>query len=728
MTRVQTNSAIEPIEIRTHAAEAPNLSQGWQRPSVGDNDFQQLANALSALSPSLTNYANKAERIQQQEQLAKAQMEFSKARMDGTMEPLRKAVREGKLPEGDNPWLNVFRKKLVVANDINEVYREGLIRKSALLADPDTQPEAIQQAYNEAKSSIQPLLDSTDPVIQGELIGRLQEANNDFEAALANNRSKAMVDKTMFQANSLIGSFIDSAVDGGTINRTLFNNQMSGLLKQAKSMGVMDTNAMFVDAVTSKAKTLASTNPDAAISLIEAAREYSPVPGATIGSIPKYSEQLDQIQLRIDQESVEKMRNAAETYKRNAFQLIDESMLEHKNDSAALEQIASDFEQQAIKDGFNSVSFDIRDHIAKRAGQISQALQYVDNPAIADIQRLAYVGEIEEAQTRLNAANNIPFDTRIQLSKLIQSQQKTIDNDHLDNFKKVISDTMYAPGNIDPSLFPAPDPTTHTSDISVDVEQKQESILQGVSKLRTKLVNQFAAANNMSVAQTLGDVDAMAEIDAKANEFIAQSTNEYATKLNLRNRQKREQQERQNEIQRAELPWRLTEYFRNTDSNLRNLDAVRLRLLSKPSTAHTPDADAVRGRWVDAVANANSELDRLAGSMLNGMQPESGSSDEALSNEEMTRRINEVSLKTYHKLHDAIGWSLAEIQKGYSRHGVTFKDEDINPLVTRIVDNPKEFNTLKSSEELIKLSRRFNLPPEVLVAAQADLLGLTTVE
>lgn len=727
-TRVQTDPVINPIEVQVRAPSAPNLSQGWQRPSDGDNDFQQLANALSSLSPTLTNYANKQERLQQQEQLSKAQMEFARAKMDGTMEPLRKAVRDGQLPEGDNPWLNVFRKKLIVANDVNDLYRAHLNQQAALLKDPDATPDAVQNAYTQAKQTIQPLLDSSDPVIQTELIERVAEANLEFENTVARNRSEAVVEKTQQQAQVAISGFIDGAIEGGAINRPLFNNQVGGLLKQAKQMGVQNVNELLMESVKNKARQLGERNPDAALSLIEAARDYSPMPGATIGQIPRYAEQLDNLANKIEADSAQKIEIAVDNYRESMFENIDKALLERAQKPEELEKIAEEFEQQARAEGFNVVSFDIRDHIAKRTSQLTKTLEYVDNRAISDVQRLAYTGEIDEAQTVLNAAENIPFDTRMQLTKLIQMQQKTIDSDKVDNFKTLIEDAMYAPGAVDVSLFPAPDLEKDTGNVETELQQKKAEVLQGVAKMRTKLISQFAAQHNMSVAQTLNDPGAMSEIDGAAREFIDTAIGDFATKFNRRNQQHKELQQRKVEIENAAVPWKLTELFRDTDTNLRNLDAVRLRLLSKPSTAYTEDAKNVKSRWMDAVANANNELDRLAGSMLNGMKPEQGSNMETLSNEEMTRRVNEVSLKTYHKLHDAIGWSLDEIRKGYSRHGITFSDTDINPFVTRIVANVEEFKALKGSEELLSVARRFNLPPEVLVAAQADLLGLDKID
>lgn len=726
-SRVQTDSLIEPIDVHPRPVEAPNLSQGWQRPSTGDNDFQELAAALSTISPTLSTYANKQERLAQAAELTRAQMEFAKARMEGTMEPLRKAVREGKLPEGDNPWLNVFRKKLVVANEVSEQYRGHLLQQAALLSDPDATPEAIAQAYNAAKQNIQPLLDSQDPVIQGELAGRLAEANSEFESVLAKNRSSAVVTKTYEQAQMAIEGFINDSISGGTINQPLFHSQVGGLLKQAKQMGVQNPNEMLVDGVAAKAKQLAQTNPDAALSLIEATLEYSPVKGGTIGGITKYAARLNAMASQIEDQAERSVGQSIKNFREQTFDAIDNALLERGKTPGELEKIATEFEQQAKEAGFNSVRFDIRDHIAKRTGQLTKSLEWVDNSAISDVQRLAYVGDIEEAQTRLNAADNIPFDTRLALSKMIQSQQKMMDTDRLEHFKETIAQEMYAPGNIDTALFPQADAGTALDPANI-IEQKQADILENVSKLRTKLVGEFAAQNNMSIIQTLNDPAAMREIDSHANSFIEQSIRDFSAKMNRRNQQQREHAQRKAEIEQSAMPWRFTEYFRSTESNLRNLDAVRLRMLSKPSTAHTAETADIKARWVEANNAANTELDRLAGTLLNGVKASSASDVTGLDNEELTRRIEEASLKTYFKLHDAIGWGLDEIRKGYSRHGLVFKDENINPLVTRIVRDTEEYRQLRGSEELIALSRRFNLPPEVLLSAQADLLGLEKIE
>ena len=303
-----------------------------------------------------------------------------------------------------------------------------------------------------------------------------------------------------------------------------------------------------------------------------------------------------------------------------------------------------------------------------------------------------------------------------------------MDTDRLEHFKETIAQEMYAPGNIDTALFPQADSTPGALDPASIIEQKQADILENVSKLRTKLVGEFAAQNNMSIVQTLNDPAAMREIDSQANSFIEQSIRDFSAKMNRRNQQQREHAQRKTEIEQSAMPWRFTEYFRSTESNLRNLDAVRLRMLSKPSTAHTTEAADVKTRWVEANNAANVELDRLAGTLLSGVKASSDSDVTGLDNEELTQRIEEASLKAYFKLHDAIGWGLDEIRKGYSRHGLVFNDANINPLVTRIVRDTEEYRQLRGSEELIALSRRFNLPPEVLLSAQADLLGLEKIE
>ena len=724
MTRVQTDSNIEPIQVHARVPEAPNLSQGWQRPSVGDNEMQQLASALSAISPALTQYATRQERQEQQEQLQKAQLEFAKSKMDGTMEPLRKAVRDGKLPEGDNPWLNVFRKKLFAANEINETYRNALMQSVPTLTSPDATAEQKQQAYDSAKASIQPILDSTDPIIQGELAQRIGDINNEFETVVAKNRSEAMVEQAKLQAASAIGSYIDQATDGSVVNKQLFNDQVGGLLKQAKAMGVMDVNGMLVDSAVAKAREMANTNPDAALSLLEAVREYSPVPGASIGQIASFSNQLDAVENHIERDATQQVDRTLKQYKSGVFQAIDDAILAHQNDNAALERIANEFETKAKEDGFNSLVFDIRDHIRSRAKQSSQTMEYTDNVAISNIQRLAYTGEIEDAQVLLNSAQNIPFDTRIQLSKLIMSQQQLMNGNKLDDYQQLIQNEMFAPGNIDSSLFPNVDANGKSVKIEDEIARKEDEIMQGVGKLRTKLITQTAAQSNMSIAQVLSDSSIMGDINSQTANYIETSVKDYATKLNRKNQQQKELQQRRTEIQNAEAPWRLTEYFRTTDTNLRNLDAVRLRMLSKPSTAHTEEARQTKLRWADALNQANGELDRLAGSMMNGMKNDTG---EALTNDEMTQRINEASLKTYKRLHNAIGWSLSEISNGYSRHGLTYEPNDINPLVTRIVANEEEFKQLKSENKLNSLAQKFNVPPEVLLAAQADLLGIEKI-
>lgn len=724
MTRVQTDSNVEPIQVHNRIPEAPNLSNGWQRPSAGDNDMQQLASALSAISPALTQYATRQERQEQQEQLQKAQLEFARAKMDGTMEPLRKAVREGKLPEGDNPWLNVFRKKLVAANELNETYRNALMQGVPTLTDPDSTVEQKQQVYDQAKASIQPIFDSTDPIIQGELAQRIGDINNEFETVVAKNRSAAMVEQAKLQAASAISGYIDQATEGSVVNKQLFHEQVGGLLKQAKAMGVMDVNGMLVDSAVAKAREMAHTNPDAALSLLEAVRDYSPVPGASIGQIASFSNQLDTIENSIERDANQQVDRTLKQYKTGLFSAIDDAILAHQNDNAALERIANEFESKAKEDGFNSLIFDIRDHIRSRAKQSSQTMEYTDNVAISNVQRLAYTGEIEEAQVLLNSAQNIPFDTRIQLSKLILSQQQLMNGNKLDDYQQLIQNEMFAPGNVDASLFPSVDANGKAAKTEDEIARKEDEIMQGVGKLRTKLITQTAAQSNMSIAQVASDSSIMADINAQTTNYIESSVKEYAAKLNRKNQQQKEFQQRRAEINNAEAPWRLTEYFRATDTNLRNLDAVRLRMLSKPSTAYTEEAKQAKLRWADALSQANGELDRLAGSMMNGMKNDTG---DALTNDEMTQRINEASLKTYKRLHNAIGWSLDEINNGYSRHGLTFEPTDINPLVTRIVANEQEFKQLKSDSKLTALAQKFNVPPEVLLAAQADLLGIEKI-